>query len=289
MTTSTLHRRGFLAAGRGRGHGPHPAGQELRQVLGANDRIGVAFLGVGGRCQQHIDVILQDAEGEARPSSPSPSATCGTATVEPGIIKGRGLYPSAKRCGLDPADKEHVTKDYRTILDHEGRGRGRASPRPTTGTPGWPSTRWTPARTSTCEKPMTKTIAEAHAVVDAAQKNEPRHDRRRAVDGRPDLARPPTSTSRPARSATSSRGRRATTATASSASGATTRYEGHDPQDDRLGHVARAPTFDVRRREARADAEGGAVRPGRVRPSGAATGRSAAACSPTCSSTRRRT
>ena len=40
---------------------------------------------------------------------------------------------------------------------------------------------------------------------------------------------------------------------------------------------------------ARADAEGDAVRPGRVRRSGAATGRSAAACSPTCSSTRRRT
>jgi len=28
------------------------------RVRGANDRIGIAFLGVGGRCQQHIDVIL---------------------------------------------------------------------------------------------------------------------------------------------------------------------------------------------------------------------------------------
>ena len=28
------------------------------QVAGANERIGIAFLGVGGRCQQHIDVIL---------------------------------------------------------------------------------------------------------------------------------------------------------------------------------------------------------------------------------------
>src|SRR5438874_210130 len=29
------------------------------QVPGANERIGIAFLGVGGRCQQHIDTILQ--------------------------------------------------------------------------------------------------------------------------------------------------------------------------------------------------------------------------------------
>src|SRR5262245_12561072 len=29
------------------------------QIAGSNDRIGLAFLGVGGRCQQHIDVILE--------------------------------------------------------------------------------------------------------------------------------------------------------------------------------------------------------------------------------------
>ncbi|MBI1832398.1 MAG: twin-arginine translocation signal domain-containing protein, partial [Planctomycetes bacterium] len=28
------------------------------QVQGANQRVNIAFLGVGGRCQQHIDVIL---------------------------------------------------------------------------------------------------------------------------------------------------------------------------------------------------------------------------------------
>ena len=31
--------------------------------------------------------------------------------------KGRGLYPSAKRCGIKEDDKDHVTKDYRKILD----------------------------------------------------------------------------------------------------------------------------------------------------------------------------
>ena len=30
---------------------------------------------------------------------------------------GRGLYPTAARCGLSPADKERVTKDYRHLLD----------------------------------------------------------------------------------------------------------------------------------------------------------------------------
>ena len=28
-----------------------------KRVYGANERIGVAFLGVGGRCQAHIDII----------------------------------------------------------------------------------------------------------------------------------------------------------------------------------------------------------------------------------------
>ena len=28
-----------------------------------------------------------------------------------------GLYPSARKCGLDPADKARVTKDYRRVLD----------------------------------------------------------------------------------------------------------------------------------------------------------------------------
>ena len=44
------------------------------QVPGANERIGIAFLGVGGRCQQHIDVIL--ALPAANASSVRPVAVC---------------------------------------------------------------------------------------------------------------------------------------------------------------------------------------------------------------------
>ena len=44
------------------------------QVQGANERIGIAFLGVGGRCQQHIDVIL--ALQAANANSVRPVAVC---------------------------------------------------------------------------------------------------------------------------------------------------------------------------------------------------------------------
>src|SRR5205807_843741 len=85
-------------------------------VAGANERINIAFLGVGGRCQQHIDIInnLARQNGNVRPV-----AVCdvwdGDSTLSRGT--GRGLYPSARKCGLNEDDHEHVTKDYRRILD----------------------------------------------------------------------------------------------------------------------------------------------------------------------------
>src|SRR5580658_6121387 len=82
------------------------------QAPGANERIGIAFLGVGGRCQQHIDVIL--ALQRANANSVRPVACCdvwdGNAMLGRG--NGRGLFPSARRCGLDVDDRVHVTKDY---------------------------------------------------------------------------------------------------------------------------------------------------------------------------------
>src|SRR5471030_1598878 len=69
------------------------------QVPGANERIGLAFLGVGGRCQQHIDVIL--ALQRANANSVRPVAVCdvwdGDATLgrrPDGTASGRGLFPS---------------------------------------------------------------------------------------------------------------------------------------------------------------------------------------------------
>jgi predicted dehydrogenase len=95
-------------------------------IPGGNDRIRIAFLGCGGRAQAHIDTINRlAAEGQAV----APVAVC---DVWDGLedeydvdFGGRttrrryaqGLYPSARKCRLDPADRSRVTKDYRRILD----------------------------------------------------------------------------------------------------------------------------------------------------------------------------
>lgn len=97
-------------------------------VVGANDRVGIAFLGCGGRAQAHIDLIRRFAE-EGQPVAAR--AVCDVwdgiedeYEVEFGgkITRRRysqGLLPSAVRCGLDPADKSRVTKDYRRVLDRK--------------------------------------------------------------------------------------------------------------------------------------------------------------------------
>ena len=90
-------------------------------VPGANERINIAFLGVGGRCQQHIDDIL--AMQRANANSVRPDAVCDVWDGNPqlgrrpdGGFNGRGLNPSALRCGLRVNDAVHVTKDYRRLL-----------------------------------------------------------------------------------------------------------------------------------------------------------------------------
>src|SRR5437764_6614505 len=68
-------------------------------VAGANERINLAFLGVGGRCQQHIDIINHIRQSH----NVQPVAVCdvwdGDATLSRGT--GRGLFPSARKCGLN--------------------------------------------------------------------------------------------------------------------------------------------------------------------------------------------
>ena len=79
--SQSVDRRDFLKASRRRrrrgGASPPPA---YARVYGANERIGVGFVGVGGRCQAHLDIITKTAARRARASPPSPSATSGTAT-----------------------------------------------------------------------------------------------------------------------------------------------------------------------------------------------------------------
>src|SRR5215468_5721309 len=113
--SNSLDRRDFL---KGTAAGAAALGltaASARRVYGANENVRIGFLGVGGRCQQHIDVILEmQKEGK----KVVPVAVCDVWDGDPvlGSGKGRGLYPSAKRCGIDQNDKEHVSKDYRTIL-----------------------------------------------------------------------------------------------------------------------------------------------------------------------------
>jgi predicted dehydrogenase len=91
-------------------------------VPGANGRVRVGFIGCGARAQAHIDIVnrLPDSRGVA---------VCDVwdglddeYDVEFGgkVTRRRysqGLFPSARRCGLDPTDKTRVTKDYRRVLD----------------------------------------------------------------------------------------------------------------------------------------------------------------------------
>ncbi len=138
--------------------------ESYARVAGANDRINVAFLGVGGRCQAHLDIINKLAKN----NGVRPFAVCDVWDGNKEV--GRGLYYSAEKVGLKPDDKEHVTKDYRRLLDNKD------VHVVCIATPDhWHAKMSIDAAAAGkdvyCEKPMTKTIAEAHAVVDAMQKH----------------------------------------------------------------------------------------------------------------------
>jgi predicted dehydrogenase len=139
------------------------------KVLGANGKINVGFIGVGGRCQQHVDVILKMKE---QGKNVEPYAACDVWDGDPtkGKGKGQGLYPTAKRCGIPEGDKARVSKDFRVILDNK------EIDVVAIATPDhWHARQSIDAMNAGkhvyCEKPMTKTIAEAQAVVEAWKKS----------------------------------------------------------------------------------------------------------------------
>ncbi len=163
MAASQVDRRDFLkTTSTGAALALSAAG--YARVYGANERIGVAFLGVGGRCQEHIrwiNVLKKEGKGVA------PVAVCDVWDGNKEV--GRGLYPSAEKCGLRHDDSTHVTKDYRRILDlKEVDVCAIATP------DHWHAKMSIDAAEAGkgvyCEKPMTKTIAEAQAVVDTMQR-----------------------------------------------------------------------------------------------------------------------
>jgi predicted dehydrogenase len=169
MSRKSLDRRTFIQSAAAGATALSLAPQSYGRVLGANDRIGIAFLGVGGRCQQHVDVVLK-MQGEKK--GVVPVAVCDVWDGDPklGSGKGRGLYPTAKRCGIPEDDRTHVTKDYRKLLELK------EVDVVCVATPDhWHAKMSIDAMNAGkdvyCEKPMTRTIDEAHAVVDAWKKS----------------------------------------------------------------------------------------------------------------------
>jgi len=95
-------------------------------VVGSNRRIGIGFIGCGGRAQAHINAVVKLSQ-ENR--GVSPMAVC---DVWDGLDDeyeqangstmtkrrySQGLFPAAKKCGLNPSDGSRCTKDYRRLLD----------------------------------------------------------------------------------------------------------------------------------------------------------------------------
>jgi predicted dehydrogenase len=164
MEKKQVDRRGFIKTTAVGAAALTLTAESYARVAGANDRINVAFLGVGGRCQAHLDIINKLAKN----NGVRPFAVCDVWDGNKEV--GRGLYYSAEKVGLKPDDKDHVTKDYRRLLDNKD------VHVVCIATPDhWHAKMSIDAAAAGkdvyCEKPMTKTIAEAHAVVDAMQKH----------------------------------------------------------------------------------------------------------------------
>jgi predicted dehydrogenase len=174
--SSPVDRRDFIRKSAVTGAALGLSAASYARVAGANERLGVAFLGCGGRAQAHLDIVkrLRD-EGKAV----APVAVCdvwdGQEDEYEHEFGGRvtrrkylqGLYPSAKKVGLNPDDRRHVVKDYRRLLELEEVDAVCIS------TPDhWHAKMSIDAAEAGkhvyCEKPMTKTIDEAQVVVEAA-------------------------------------------------------------------------------------------------------------------------
>jgi len=178
MARSKVHRRDFLKTSAAGAAALSLTAASAGRVVGANERIGVAFVGVGGRCQAHLDIVNRLRKEN---KGAEPVAVCDvwdgheeTYDVERNGKKEKrtylqGLYPSAKKVGLNVDDAKHVTKDYRRLLDLK------EVDVVCIATPDhWHAKISIDAAAAGkdvyCEKPMTKTIPEAHAVADAMKK-----------------------------------------------------------------------------------------------------------------------
>ncbi|MGO9923188.1 MAG: Gfo/Idh/MocA family protein, partial [Isosphaeraceae bacterium] len=169
--TRQVSRRGFMetagvatGAIMSAGAFAHPA---IGGVKGANEKINLAILGPGGRAQEHLRHLLRMTKQD-----PKPIDIIGLCDVWDGNEEvGRGLYYSAKKCGLDHQgkDKDRITKDYRKLLDCKDVDAVLIA------TPDhWHAKMSIDAMEAGkdvyCEKPMTHTIAEARKVAETVKK-----------------------------------------------------------------------------------------------------------------------
>jgi predicted dehydrogenase len=141
---------------------PHPA---IGKVLGANEKLNFVILGPGGRAQGHIGHLL-----DMKKEDPKNVDIVGVADVWDGNKEvGRGLYPSAERCGLDINDKNAVTKDYRRLLDRKD-VHGVVIGAPDHWHARMSIDAMNAGKDVYCEKPMTHTIDEARQVAETVKK-----------------------------------------------------------------------------------------------------------------------
>src|SRR5262245_47956608 len=103
--SETVDRRDFVKTGVAAGAALSFTDARYDRVDGADECLPVGFLGVGGRCQQHVDVVLKMVEEK---KAVRPVAACDVWDGDPtkGKGKGQGLYPTAKRCGINQDDKD---------------------------------------------------------------------------------------------------------------------------------------------------------------------------------------
>src|SRR3972149_4547246 len=164
---SQAHRRDFLKSAAVGAAGLSAASQVFGapatgKVLGANDRIGVGFIGTGSRCQAHLDIIKRLAEEN---KGAAPAAVCDVWDGND-IVK-RGLYYSQQKVGLS---RDKAYRDYRKLLDDKD-----VDVVCIAAPDHWHARMSIDAAAAgkhvSCEKPMTRTIDEAHTVVDAMKKH----------------------------------------------------------------------------------------------------------------------
>jgi predicted dehydrogenase len=152
MEQKGVNRRGFLKTSAAGGAALTLSALSASRVLGANDRLGVGFVGVGGRCQAHLDIINKLTKEN---KGVQPVAVCDiykhNLQVAKDKTRAKGYHDYRKL--LDDAGVDVVciaTPDHwhaRISIDAAEKGKH-----------------------VYCEKPMTKTIQEAQDVVAAMKK-----------------------------------------------------------------------------------------------------------------------